>query len=101
SATVEEIGIAAAQKIETQVERRHAQPGKHRAPDQAIAATINHRHRSRGVVGRRKRGMAPQPALSFVIEFGEYRSADDVSAGRIGSPYYLLQPVRRRDFIIV
>src|SRR5258708_13976049 len=44
TATGEEVVVAAAKKIEPQIERGVAKPSKYRARHQAIAATVNHPH---------------------------------------------------------
>ena len=45
AAAIEEIGIASAEEIERD-RRRAAEPFEHRARDQAVAAAIDHRHRT-------------------------------------------------------
>ena len=60
----EEIGIAAAEEIEAQIEGGIRKPGKHRPRDQAVAGTIDHRHRPARVVGRPERRMALQARAS-------------------------------------
>ena len=101
AATDEEIGVAAAEKIEAEIERGIGQSRKYRPRDQAIAAAVDDRHGPADFVGRVERRMAAKPALAFVIELRKYRSADHIRAVRLRGAQHQLQPVRRGDFVVV
>ena len=65
-AAIEEIDVAATEEIEAKIKGRQADPFEHRAPDQAVAAAVDHRHRAAGLIGRRERRVAAQAALHLV-----------------------------------
>src|SRR5258708_22705706 len=93
TAADEEIVVATTEKIETQVEGRLAKSREHRPPDQTIAAAIDHRDRSAGVIAWTKRRMAVQSMLHVVVEIRKHRPADDIGAGRLGGAHHRFEPV--------
>src|SRR5579859_1025020 len=94
-ATVKEIEIATAQKIEAKIECGIGQPCKHRPDDQAIATAINDRNRPADIICRPECRVTTQATLGGVIEIRKYRPADHIRASRLRGMYHPLKPISR------
>ena len=101
TAAHEIVGIAAAEKIEPDIEGGIAEPLEYRARDQAVAAAVDDRHRAAVVVGGTKCRVAAKSALAVVVEMGLYRPADQVGAGGFRAAHHQLEPVRRGNLVVV
>ncbi len=101
TAAHEIVGIAAAEKIEPDVESGIAELLEYRARDQAIAAAIDDRHHAAVVIGGTKCRVAAKPAFAGVVEIGLYGTADQIGAGGLRAMHHQLEPVRRGDLVVV
>jgi len=100
-AAIEEVRVASPQEIEAQVEGGRADTFEHRAPDQAVTAAIDHRHRTAFLIGRREGRMAAQAALHLVVDIRPHRTTDKIGAGGLGRRNHPLEPVRRGNLVVI
>src|SRR3569833_3490895 len=99
--TAEEVGITAAEEVETQIERRRAELLEHGAGDQAVAAAIDDGYGARDIIGRTERGMIPQALHPPILERRPYRTADDVGLSCLSRVNHQVEPAGRGDLIVV